>query len=37
MISVPVVGLAQAVHLSCTDRTTVSKWIETRFHMTNVT
>jgi hypothetical protein len=25
------------VHLSCTDSNSVSKWIETRFHMTNVT
>jgi hypothetical protein len=29
--------LAQTVHLSCTDSNGVSKWIETRFHMTNVT
>jgi hypothetical protein len=29
--------LAQTMHLSCTDTNTVSKWIETRFHMTNVT
>jgi hypothetical protein len=29
--------LAQTVHLSCTASNSVSKWIETRFHMTNVT
>jgi hypothetical protein len=29
--------LAQTVHLSCTDSNSVSKWIKTRFHMTNVT
>jgi hypothetical protein len=29
--------LAQTMHLSCTDTNTVSKWIETRFQMTNVT
>jgi hypothetical protein len=29
--------LAQTVHLSCTDTNTISKWIETRFQMTNVT
>jgi hypothetical protein len=31
------VRLAQKVHLSCTDTTTVSKWIEVRFHIINVT
>jgi hypothetical protein len=31
------VRLAKTVHLSCTNATTVSKWIETRFQMTNVT
>jgi hypothetical protein len=29
--------LSQTVHLPCTNTTTVSKWIETRFHITNVT
>jgi hypothetical protein len=29
--------LAQTVHLSCTDFNSVSKWIETRSHITNVT
>jgi hypothetical protein len=33
----PMVRLAQTVHLSCTDTNTVSKQIETRFHMTHVT
>jgi hypothetical protein len=29
--------LAQTVHLSCTDSNSVSRWIETRFHISNVT
>jgi hypothetical protein len=29
--------LAQTMHQSCTDKNTISKWIETTFHMTNVT
>jgi hypothetical protein len=33
----PVVCSAQTVHLSWTDANTISKWIETRFHMTHVT
>jgi hypothetical protein len=37
MISEPMVCLAQTVHLSCTNTNSVSKWIETRFHMTNDT
>jgi hypothetical protein len=37
MISEPMVRLAQPVHLSCTDTNTVSKWTETRFHMTHIT
>jgi hypothetical protein len=37
MISVPMARLAQTMHLSCTDTTTISKWIEMRLHMTNVT
>jgi hypothetical protein len=37
MIYEPMVGLTQTVHLSCTDANTVSKQIETRFHMTHVT
>jgi hypothetical protein len=37
MISEPMVCLAQTVHLSCTNTNTLSKWIETRFHMTHVT
>jgi hypothetical protein len=37
MISMPMARLAQTVHLSCTNTTTISKWIETRLHMTNVT
>ena len=31
----PMVRLAQTVHLSCTNANTVSKRIETRFHMTH--
>jgi hypothetical protein len=34
-ISEPMVHLAQTVHLYCTDTNTVSKRIETRFHMTH--
>jgi hypothetical protein len=37
MISEPMVRLAQTMQLSCTDTNTVSKWTETRFHMTHVT
>ena len=33
----PMVRLAQTVHLSCTNTNTISKRIETRFHMTHVT
>jgi hypothetical protein len=33
----PIVRLTQTEHLSCTDTNTVSKQIETRFHMTHVT
>jgi hypothetical protein len=33
----PMVCLGQTEHLSCTDANTVSKQIETRFHMTHVT
>jgi hypothetical protein len=33
----PMVRLTQTKHLSCTDANTVSKQIETRFHMTHVT
>jgi hypothetical protein len=36
-ISEPMVRLAQTMHLSCTDTNTLSKWTETRFHMTHVT
>jgi hypothetical protein len=36
-IYVPTVGLAQIVHLSCTDTNTIFKWTKTRFHMTHVT
>jgi hypothetical protein len=36
-ISVPMVRLAQTVHLSCTENNTVSKWAEMTFRMTNVT
>jgi hypothetical protein len=36
-ISVSMVRLAQTVLQSCTNTTTVSKWIEMRFPMTNVT
>jgi hypothetical protein len=35
MIYEPIVRLAQTVHLYCTDTNTVSKWTETRFHMTH--
>jgi hypothetical protein len=37
MIYEPMVRLTQTKHLSCTDANTVSKQIETRFHMTHVT
>jgi hypothetical protein len=33
----PVVRLTQTEHLSCTDANTISKQIETRFHMTHLT
>jgi hypothetical protein len=33
----PMVRLMQTKHLSCTDAKTVTKQIETRFHMTHVT
>jgi hypothetical protein len=36
MISEPMVRLEQTVHLPCTDANTVSKRIETRFHMTHI-
>jgi hypothetical protein len=35
MISEPVLWSTQIVHLYCTDTNTVSKWTETRFHMTH--
>jgi hypothetical protein len=35
-ISKPMVRLAQTVDVSCTDANIVSKWTETRFHMTHV-
>ena len=35
MISKPMVCLAQTVHQTCTDTNTISKWTETRFHMTH--
>ena len=37
MIYEPMVCSAQTVHLSCTVTKIVSKWTETRFHMTHVT
>jgi hypothetical protein len=37
MIYQPMVHLTQTEHLSCTDANTVSKQIETRFHMTHLT
>jgi hypothetical protein len=37
MISDPVVCLVETVHLCCTNANAVSKWTETRFHMTHVT
>jgi hypothetical protein len=37
MISEPIVCLAQTMHLSCTDTNTITKRIEMRFHMTQVT
>jgi hypothetical protein len=37
MISEAMVYLAQSVHLSCTETNTVSKWIETIFHLSLVT
>jgi hypothetical protein len=37
MISEPMVCLAQAVQLSCTDTNTISKCTKTRFHMIHVT
>ena len=33
----PIVRLAYTVHLSCTNTNTISKQIETRFHMTHIT
>jgi hypothetical protein len=30
----PIVRLGQTVHLSCIEINTISKWIETRFHLT---
>jgi hypothetical protein len=36
-IFLPMVRFAQTMQLSCTDTTTISKWIEMWFHMTNVT
>jgi hypothetical protein len=35
--SKPTVCLAQTVHLSYTDTSTISKWTKTRFHMTHFT
>jgi hypothetical protein len=37
MIYEPMVHLTQTEHRSCTDANTVSKQIQTRFHMTHVT
>jgi hypothetical protein len=37
MIYEPMVHLTQTEHLSCTNANTVSKHIETRFHMTHLT
>jgi hypothetical protein len=37
MISVPMVRLAQTVHLSYIDTNTISKSTDARFHMTHVT
>jgi hypothetical protein len=37
MIYAPMVRLTQTEHLSCTDANTISKQIETRFHMTHLT
>jgi hypothetical protein len=37
MISIPVVHLAQTVHLSSAEINTISKWTETSFHLTHVT
>jgi hypothetical protein len=36
-INEPLVRLTQTEHLSCTDANTISKQIETRFHMTQIT
>ena len=36
-ISVPMVLVAQTMHLSCTDANTIYKQKEARFHMTHVT
>jgi hypothetical protein len=36
MIFVPVVCLAQTIHLCCTDPNTISKRVKTRFHMTHI-
>jgi hypothetical protein len=35
MISEPMVFMVQTVPLYCTDTNTISKWTETRFHMTH--
>jgi hypothetical protein len=37
MISEPMVCLAQTMLLPCTDTNTLSKWTETRFHVTHIT
>ena len=37
MISEPMVRLEPTMHLSYTDNNTVSKWTETRFHLTHLT
>jgi hypothetical protein len=37
MISMPMVYLAQIMHLSCTEINTISKWTEMSFLLTHVT
>jgi hypothetical protein len=37
VISEPTVCLAQIVHLSWFDKSTISEWTKTRFHMTHIT
>jgi hypothetical protein len=37
MVSMPMLYLAQTVHLSCAQINIISKWIETIYHLTHAT